>query len=90
MNEDGKITEFLKNRLEADIPSEPPRMEAIMEAARLAAYHSKAKESTNVPVDYTLVKNVSKPAGAKPGMVIYVKNKTVYVDPALPKPISDQ
>ena len=54
---------------------------AILEAARLAAYHSKARSSTNVPVDYTLVKNVSKPAGAKPGMVIYVKNKTVYVSP---------
>lgn len=54
---------------------------AILEAARLAAYHSKARESTNVPVDYTLVKHVSKPAGAKPGMVIYVKNKTVFVDP---------
>ena len=52
---------------------------AILEAARLAAYHSKARQSTNVPVDYTLVKYVSKPAGAKPGMVIYVKNKTVYV-----------
>ena len=73
-------------RCDGKAPSET----AIMEAARLAAYHSKAKESTNVPVDYTLVKNVSKPAGAKPGMVIYVKNKTVYVDPALPKPISDQ
>ena len=54
---------------------------AILEAARLAAYHSKARESTNVPVDYPLVKHVSKPAGAKPGMVIYVKNKTVLVDP---------
>ncbi len=54
---------------------------AILEAARLAALHSKARESTNVPVDYTLVKNVSKPSGAKPGMVIYVKNKTVFVDP---------
>ncbi len=54
----------------------------ILEAARLAAFHSKARESSNVPVDYTLVKNVSKPAGAKPGMVIYVKNKTVFVDPA--------
>ena len=54
---------------------------AILEAAQLAAYHSKARESTNVPVDYTLAKNVSKPAGAKPGMVIYVKNKTVFVDP---------
>ena len=54
---------------------------AIIEAARLAAYHSKARASTNVPVDYTLVKHVSKPAGAKPGMVIYVNNRTVYVDP---------
>jgi CheY-like chemotaxis protein len=52
-----------------------------IEAARLAAYHSKARESTNVPVDYTLVKYVSKPNGAKPGMVIYVNNKTVFVDP---------
>ena len=57
---------------------------AILEAARLAAYHSKARESTNVPVDYTLAKYVSKPAGAKPGMVIYVNNKTVYVDPEIP------
>ena len=54
---------------------------AIIEAARLAAYHSKARESTNVPVDYTLVKYVSKPNGAKPGMVIYVNNKTVFADP---------
>lgn len=56
---------------------------ALLEAASLAAYHSKARESTNVPVDYTFVKNVSKPSGAKPGMVIYVKNKTLYVDPGL-------
>lgn len=54
---------------------------AILEAAQLAAYYSKARESNNVPVDYTLVRNVSKPNGAKPGMVIYVKNKTVYVAP---------
>lgn len=54
---------------------------AIVEAASLAAYHSKAQNSTKVPVDYTLVKYVSKPNGAKPGMVIYVNNKTVYVDP---------
>ena len=56
---------------------------AIFEAARLAAYHSKAKESANVPVDYTFVKFVSKPSGAKPGMVIYVNQKTVVVDPGL-------
>lgn len=54
---------------------------AILEAARLAAYHSKARQSSQVPVDYTLVKHVSKPSGSKPGMVIYVNNKTVYVTP---------
>lgn len=57
----------------------------ILEAAQITAYHSKAKNSSQVPVDYTLVKNVSKPSGAKPGMVIYVKNKTVYVTPCLPQ-----
>lgn len=55
---------------------------AILEAARLAAYHSKARNSSQVPVDYTLVRYVSKPNGAKPGMVIYVNNKTVYVSPS--------
>jgi predicted ribosome quality control (RQC) complex YloA/Tae2 family protein len=54
---------------------------AIKEAASLAAYNSKARESSQVPVDYTLVRNVSKPKGAKPGMVIYVKNHTIYVTP---------
>lgn len=58
---------------------------AVIEAARIAAFHSKAKESSNVPVDYTLVKNVSKPNGAKPGMVIFVDNRTVYADPGLPE-----
>jgi len=51
------------------------------EAAILAAYYSKAKDSTKVAVDYTEVKNVKKPSGAKPGMVIYTTNKTIYVDP---------
>lgn len=55
--------------------------EAIMQAAALAAYHSKAQNSSKVPVDFTLVKHVSKPNGAKPGMVIYVNNRTVYVTP---------
>ncbi|MBQ1506893.1 MAG: NFACT family protein [Ruminococcus sp.] len=58
-----------------------PSETAITEAARLAAYHSKARNSSNVPVDYTLVKYVSKPNGAKPGMVIYTNNKTIYADP---------
>ena len=59
--------------------------QAILEAAQIAAYYSRAKDSSQVPVDYTFVKHVSKPQGAKPGMVIYVKNKTVYVTPALPE-----
>lgn len=50
-------------------------------AATLAAKNSKAKESSNVPVDYTLIKYVKKPSGAKPGMVIYTTNKTVFVNP---------
>ncbi len=54
---------------------------AIREAAQLAAAHSKAKDSSQVPVDYTAVKNVSKPSGAKPGKVIYVNYNTVYVTP---------
>ncbi len=57
---------------------------AILEACQIAAYHSKGKESYNVPVDYTLIKYVSKPSGAKPGMVIFVNNKTMYVTPKLP------
>jgi len=54
---------------------------AIFEAAALAAYHSKGRVSENVPVDYTQVRHVKKPSGAKPGMVIFVDNKTVYVNP---------
>lgn len=54
---------------------------AIVEAATVAAYHSKAKNSSNVPVDYTYVKYVSKPQNSKPGKVIYVNYKTVYVTP---------
>ena len=57
---------------------------AIMEAARIAAMHSKGKDSAQVPVDYTLVKNVSKPNGALPGKVIYVNYNTVYVTPGIP------
>ncbi len=54
---------------------------AVFEAARLAAYNSKARHSDKVPVDYTLVRYVSKPNGSKPGMVIYINNKTIYVTP---------
>ena len=53
----------------------------INEAGLLAAYYSKAKLSSNVPVDYTQRKNVKKPSGAKLGMVIYDNYKTLYVTP---------
>lgn len=59
--------------------------ETIYEAAAIAAYHSKARGSENVPVDYVPVKLVKKPAGAKPGMVIFTGNRTVWVNPGLPK-----
>jgi len=55
--------------------------DTLCEAANLAAYYSKAKDSSNVPVDYTEKKNVKKPSGAKPGMVIYYTNSTIYVTP---------
>lgn len=53
----------------------------ILEAASLAAYHSSARGSAQVPVDYTQIKNVKKPSGAKPGMVIYDHYNTLYVTP---------
>lgn len=53
----------------------------LYKCAALAAYYSKAKMSQNVPVDYTYIKYVKKPNGAKPGMVIYTNNKTLYVNP---------
>jgi predicted ribosome quality control (RQC) complex YloA/Tae2 family protein len=53
----------------------------LLEAGILAAFHSKARQSSNVPVDYTMVKYVKKPAGAKPGMVIYENFKTMIVNP---------
>ncbi len=53
----------------------------LLEAALIAAYHSKAKLSSGVPVDYTQVKNVKKPPGSKPGMVTYSSFKTIIVTP---------
>ena len=52
------------------------------EAATIAAYYSKGRESSKVTVDYTEVKHLRKPNGAKPGMVIYHTNKSLVVDPA--------
>lgn len=54
---------------------------SIAQAAGFAAYFSHARDSSQVPVDYTLVRCVSKPQGAKPGMVIYVNQKTLFVTP---------
>ena len=55
--------------------------ETLLGAAQLAAFCSKASASRQVPVDYTPVKYVKKPNGAKPGMVIYTTNRTLYVNP---------
>jgi predicted ribosome quality control (RQC) complex YloA/Tae2 family protein len=57
----------------------------LMEAGALAAFYSKARESVKVSVDYTEIKNVKKPTGAKPGMVIYYTNKTILSDPKSPE-----
>lgn len=59
----------------------PVSEETMVMAATLAASHSRAKDSAQVPVDYTLIKNVKKPPGAKPGRVIYSDFKTMFVTP---------
>lgn len=58
-----------------------PSEETILDAAMLAAYFSKAKNSSSVPVDYTKVRHVKKPNGSKPGFVIYDQQQTVFVTP---------
>lgn len=57
--------------------------EAIHDCAVIAAYFSKARESSNVAVDYTLVKNIRKPNGAKPGFVVYDPYKTEFATPTI-------
>lgn len=56
--------------------------QTIIACAQITAYHSKARLSSNVPVDYCPVKNVKKPSGSKPGMVIYNNYNTINVNPA--------
>ena len=58
-----------------------PSNEAMTQAAVIAATNSSLRESDNVAVDYTEIRNVRKPSGAKPGMVIYETYRTAYVDP---------
>jgi len=97
VGKNNKQNEYLTTRLAAssdtwlhtkDIPGSHVVIRAaefgeqtLREAAMLAAYHSQARESGNVPVDYTLIRHVHKPNGAKPGYVIYFQQKTLYVTP---------
>ena len=59
-----------------------PKLDILEKCASLAAYYSKAKFSSNVPVDYTLIKYVKKPNSSVPGYVIYTNQKTLYVQPS--------
>ena len=59
-----------------------PADKDITDAALIAAYNSRLSGGTGVAVDYTPVKFVKKPAGAKPGYVIYSTNRTAYVSPS--------
>ncbi|ABO66392.1 MULTISPECIES: Rqc2 family fibronectin-binding protein [Geobacillus] len=63
------------------IRNKQPSEQTLLEAANLAAYFSKARHSGSVPVDYTRVRYVKKPSGAKPGFVIYENEQTLYVTP---------
>jgi predicted ribosome quality control (RQC) complex YloA/Tae2 family protein len=63
------------------IKNPAPPESTLLEAAKLAARYSKASASQNVPVDYTKVRHVRKPKGAKPGMVIYTHHHTLFVTP---------
>ncbi len=56
--------------------------QTLLEAAQIAGFYSKARHSSRVPVDYTLIKHVRKPSGAKPGFVICEQQKTLYVTPS--------
>jgi predicted ribosome quality control (RQC) complex YloA/Tae2 family protein len=67
--------------LKLDTSMPYPDEKILAEVAKLAALHSKAKNSSNVPVDFCEVKYVKKPSGAKPGMVIYTNYKTINVNP---------
>ena len=58
-----------------------PNIDVLVRCAQIVAYYSKARLSSNVPVDYTLGKYVKKPSGSKPGFVIYTNNSTINVNP---------
>jgi predicted ribosome quality control (RQC) complex YloA/Tae2 family protein len=104
VGKNNKQNDYLTNKIAArdeiwlhtkDIPgshvvirSKDPELTTIIEAATLAAYFSKAKLSSSVPVDYTKVRFVKKPSGAKPGFVIYDNQQTIYVTPGEEKVLS--
>ncbi|MGF9799250.1 Rqc2 family fibronectin-binding protein [Brevibacillus agri] len=97
VGKNNKQNEFLTNKLAfahetwlhtKDIPGSHVVIRArefsdqtLLEAANLAAYFSRAKEGSQIPVDYTLIRHVKKPSGAKPGYVIYEQQRTLYVTP---------
>ena len=58
-----------------------PKFNSILEAATIAAYYSRGRSSERIPVDYTQVKNLRRPRGAKPGFVTYSQQKTALVKP---------
>lgn len=62
-----------------------PSDQTLQEAAEIAAYYSKARQSSSVPVDYVQVKRIRKPNGAKPGYVIYEGQRTLFVTPVREK-----
>ncbi|MGS3976612.1 NFACT family protein [Staphylococcus pseudintermedius] len=63
------------------ILNDAPSDKTIEEAAMIAAYFSKAGQSGQIPVDYTIIRNVHKPSGSKPGFVTYDNQKTLYATP---------
>lgn len=97
VGKNNKQNEYLTNKLASsqdtwlhtkDIPGSHVVIRArefsdatLLEAATLAAYFSRAKQGSQIPVDYTLIKHVKKPSGAKPGFVIYDQQRTLYVTP---------
>ncbi|PYZ93207.1 hypothetical protein CR194_08385 [Salipaludibacillus keqinensis] len=97
VGKNNKQNEYLTNRLARqddtwlhtkDIPgshviirSQDFGEQTLLEAANLAAYFSKSRMSGQVPVDYTLIRHVKKPNGAKPGYVTYDNQTTVFVTP---------
>jgi len=65
------------------LDNKTPAHDILNKCAEITAFHSKAKHSSNVPVDYCEVKYVKKPNKANPGMVIYKNNSTLYVNPKI-------